>query len=179
MLGLANFGNSKQLAFKYTFDMQTNQPKPRCPQLSLFIRCAYPGPVSTCPNHSRARLHMTRAVFMPQTLRQLAHLTPAPCLACTFPQKPQQGLLTQFLPHPWPPDPPGASPCIPGSPIPRLPPALRNCHKLSSPQQSFPDGLASLYLRFSIPTMSTVQTLRIRKEGSHLSVYPRNARLGH
>ena len=42
MPGLANFGNSKQLAFKYTFDMQTTQPKPRCPQLSLFYQVCIP-----------------------------------------------------------------------------------------------------------------------------------------
>lgn len=35
MPGLANFGNSKQFAFKYTFDMQTNQPKPHWAQFSL------------------------------------------------------------------------------------------------------------------------------------------------
>ena len=158
--------------------LHTRESRVHTPDHALY-REPHSRPLSTCPNHSRARLHMTWAVFMPQSPRELANPTIAPCPACTFLQKPQQGLLAQLLPHPWLPDPPGASPCIPGSSIPHLPPALRNCHKLSSAQQSFPDGLASLYLYFSIPTMSIVQTLRIRKEGSHLSLHPRNARLGH
>ena len=91
----------------------------------------------------------------------------SPCLARIFLQKPHP-------PRPRPPDPPGASPCIPGSPTPRLPPPLRNCHKLSSPQQSFPDGLASQYLHFYIPTVYSLSRhwQYERKDPTHLLFAP-------
>ena len=101
--------------------LHTRESRIHTPDHALY-REPHSGPLSTCPNHSRARLHMTWAVFMPQSPRELANPTIAPCPACTFLQKPQQGLLAQLLPHPWLPDPPGASPCIPGSSIPHLPP---------------------------------------------------------
>ena len=90
-----------------------------------------------------------------------------PCLARIFLEKPHP-------PRPRPPDPPGASPCIPGSPTPRLPSPLRNCHKLSSPQQSFPDGLASQYLHFYIPTVYSLSRhwQYERKDPTHLLFAP-------